>query len=32
MSAATDDLPVVISWFPTAEPDGPAYGDPERTT
>jgi hypothetical protein len=26
------DLPIHISWFPTAFPDGPAYGDPETTT
>ena len=26
------DLPLVVSWFPTAMPDGPAIGDPERTT
>ena len=28
----TDDVPLTISWFPTAIPDGPALGDPERTT
>ena len=27
-----NDLPLVVSWFPTAKPDGPAIGDPERTT
>ena len=27
-----NDLPLVVSWFPTAMPDGPAIGDPERTT
>jgi hypothetical protein len=33
MSAdATADLPLTISWFETAKPEGPAYGDPERTT
>jgi hypothetical protein len=26
------DLPLIISWFPTAFPEGPAIGDPERTT
>ena len=26
------DLPITTSWFPTAEPHGPAYGDPVRTT
>ena len=26
------DLPLVVSWFPTAMPDGPAIGDPENTT
>jgi hypothetical protein len=31
MSANTDDLPLTISWFETAFPDGPAYGDPEGT-
>jgi hypothetical protein len=30
--SGTDDLPLVISWFPTAMPAGPAIGDPERTT
>src|ERR1700722_4272876 len=25
-------IPLVVSWFPTAFPKGPAYGDPERTT
>jgi hypothetical protein len=25
-------LPLVVSWFPTAMPDGPAIGDPEHTT
>ena len=30
MSAA--DLPLTISWFPTASPTGPAIGDPEATT
>jgi hypothetical protein len=29
----TDDIPLTISWFPTATPDGgPALGDPEHTT
>jgi hypothetical protein len=28
----TDDLPLVVSWFPTAMPEGPAIGDPEHTT
>jgi hypothetical protein len=33
MSAThADDLPLVISWFPTAKPDGPAIGDPEHMT
>jgi hypothetical protein len=27
-----NDLPLVVSWFPTAKPDGPAIGDPEHTT
>ena len=27
-----DDLPLVVSWFSTAMPDGPALGDPEHTT
>lgn len=27
-----DALPLIVSWFPTAFPDGPAIGDPERTT
>jgi hypothetical protein len=27
-----DNLPLTIAWFDTAFPDGPAYGDPERTT
>jgi hypothetical protein len=26
------DLPLVISWFPTGKPEGPAIGDPERIT
>lgn len=26
------DTPLVISWFPTGTPRGPAIGDPERTT
>jgi hypothetical protein len=26
------DMPLTVSWFPTAMPDGPAIGDPERTT
>ena len=26
------DVPLNISWFSTGMPDGPAYGDPERTT
>jgi hypothetical protein len=29
---STDDLPLTISWFETAFPEGPAFGDPERTT
>jgi hypothetical protein len=29
---STDSLPLVISWFETAFADGPAYGDPEKTT
>ena len=28
----TDDVPLTISWFPTAIPGRPALGDPERTT
>jgi hypothetical protein len=29
----TDIIPLTISWFPTATPDGAhAFGDPERTT
>jgi hypothetical protein len=34
MNAATDKLPLTISWFPVAiVPDNcPAFGDPERTT
>jgi hypothetical protein len=28
----TDDLPLIVSWFPTAMPKGPAIGDPEHTT
>jgi hypothetical protein len=31
-ASPADDLPLVISWFPTAKPDGPAIGDPEHTT
>src|SRR4051794_14301614 len=27
-----DNVPLTISWFPTAEPDGPAFGDPEAMT
>lgn len=26
------ETPLIVSWFPTAFPDGPAIGDPERTT
>jgi hypothetical protein len=26
------DTPLIISWFSTAFPTGPAYGDPEHTT
>jgi hypothetical protein len=26
------DVPLVVSWFPTATPNGPALGDPESTT
>ena len=26
------DIRLTISWFPTAMPDGPAIGDPERMT
>ena len=29
---SANDLPLVVSWFPTAMPDGPAIGDPEHTT
>ena len=29
---SADNLPLVISWFPTVRPDGPAIGDPEHTT
>lgn len=29
---STNGLPLVISWFDTAYPRGPAIGDPERTT
>jgi hypothetical protein len=29
---STNDLPLVISWFPTGMPQGPAIGDPECTT
>jgi hypothetical protein len=25
-------LPLIVSWFPTASPEGPAIGDPERMT
>jgi hypothetical protein len=32
MSRPADDRPLLISWFPTAMPTGPALGDPERTT
>jgi hypothetical protein len=27
-----DDTPLLVCWFPTAMPDGPAIGDPESTT
>jgi hypothetical protein len=27
-----DNVPLTISWFSTAEPDGPALGDPEAMT
>jgi hypothetical protein len=27
-----DDTPIHLAWFPTAEPKGPAIGDPETTT
>ena len=29
---SANDIPLTVSWFPTAMPDGPAIGDPERTT
>jgi hypothetical protein len=29
---SADNLPLIMSWFPTAFPEGPAIGDPERTT
>jgi hypothetical protein len=29
---STDDLRLIVAWFDTAVPDGPAYGDPETTT
>lgn len=29
---SADTLPLVVSWFETAAPTGPALGDPERTT
>lgn len=32
MSADTADLPLTVSWFDTAAPNGPAYGDLERMT
>lgn len=33
ISSGTGSLPLTISWFDTAAPDGrPAFGDPERTT
>src|SRR5947209_3334492 len=32
MTDETGNLPLTISWFETAFPDGPAIGDPERTT
>jgi hypothetical protein len=32
MSAETDGQPLTVAWFDTAFSDGPAYGDPERTT
>jgi hypothetical protein len=28
---STDDLQIAAAWFDTAEPKGPAYGDPETT-
>jgi hypothetical protein len=32
MTDEADNLPLTISWFETAFPNGPAIGDPERTT
>src|SRR4051812_37748156 len=32
MSTGTVDIPLMVSWFPTAMPTGPAIGDPELTT
>ena len=32
MSTSTDSIPLVVSWFPTAMPTGPAIGDPELMT
>ena len=29
---SADDLPLTMSWFPTAFPEGPAIGNPESTT
>jgi hypothetical protein len=29
---STDDLPITVAWFDTAEPNGPAFGDPETTS
>ena len=29
---AADDTPLQLAWFPTAFPDGPAFGDPEQTS
>jgi hypothetical protein len=32
MTDEAGNLPLTVSWFETAFPDGPATGDPERTT
>ena len=32
MSTSTDSIPLVVSWFPTAMPTGPAIGDLELMT
>ena len=29
MTRPADDINLTVSWFETAMPDGPAYGDPE---